>query len=542
MAIGQRKPRLSWAAGAALPLALAIFLAGCEGAPDEAKPVAFVEGFAGLVAADEPRATVVGRDILGNGGNAADAAVAMYFTMAVTLPSRAGLGGGGTCVIFDNGDRAGEALSFLPRTTAGGGLVPLNMRAMAALHARQGIVRWGELLAPAENLARFGHGVSRAFARDLAAAQGVLAADPGMARQFLKQDGTPPREGDQLVQAELATMLSGIRSQGAAYLHSGPVTTRFADLTAAAGMPVTANELRDTAPVFSRAVEVAFGKLGKDVAYFSPPPAANGMVAAQIWRLLTDVRNYEGARLTDRAHLLVEASKRAFSDRAAWLSPEGVSRQEPSALIADSRLEPLMASFEPERATPAMTLSPPPRAIGENPAGASFLAADRFGNAVACSVTMNGLFGSGRLAEGTGIVLAAPPSSQNNGYLSPIAVVIGNTTNGDVRFAAAASGGVAASTSLVSVMLGSALEGLNLDRVVRAARLHHGGLPDEVYYETGMSQEILEALRNRGHVLREAAVLGRVNALACPDGIRDGHQACQVVSDPRGSGLATVVQ
>ncbi len=147
---------------------LAAAVAACSGAPKEdPSEVGLVKGFAGIVAADEPRAATLGRDILGNGGNAADAAVAMYFAMSVTLPSRAGLGGGGVCVIFDNSARKAESLQFLPRASGAKGVVPQTARAMAALHARHGLLPWGQLLSPAESMARFGHPVSRAFVRDL---------------------------------------------------------------------------------------------------------------------------------------------------------------------------------------------------------------------------------------------------------------------------------------------------------------------------------------------------------------------------------------
>ncbi len=542
----QRKPEkraISWA-GPTLLLAL-VTLAGCETlglGGDEEGDIGLVEGFAGLVAADEPRATVVGREVLANGGNAADAAVAIYFTMAVTLPSRAGLGGGGVCVVFDNEDRNGEAVVFLPRASGSGGVVPSGVRAMAALHARQGVLRWGELLRASENLARFGHGVSRAFARDLSAGQARVLADPELARTFQSKAGEPLKEGDQLVQLELAGVLSGIRAQGAAYIHNGPFANRFAEQATAAGMPVTQEELRDSVPLFTKAVAIDLGLFNNDIAYFPPPPAVNGVVAAELWQMLAEVKNYDGARGIDRAHLFVEAAKRAFADRANWMTPEAGSRQPLESLLSEDRIETLFADYNSERTTPAASLPEGSQGVFEDPAGASFVVADRFGNAVACSVTMNGLFGSGRMAQGTGLILAAPATPESNGFLSPTAVIIGNTTNGDIRFAGAASGGAAAPTALVGVLLGAALEDRDLDKVMRAARLHHSGQPDEVFYESGLSREIISGLQSRGHSLQEAVALGRVNALYCPTGVLDGAGGCRVVSDPRGAGLATVVQ
>ena len=132
---------------------LALALAACAGGPSG--QVLEVEGFGGLAAADEPYAATVGRDILGKGGTAADAAVAMYFTMAVTLPSRAGLGGGGVCIAFDQEAEEAQIIDFLPRVTPGGGVIPGNARGMAVLHAQHGSQRWQYLLRRPENLGRW---------------------------------------------------------------------------------------------------------------------------------------------------------------------------------------------------------------------------------------------------------------------------------------------------------------------------------------------------------------------------------------------------
>lgn len=528
---------------ALLGSALALGLAACQG-PDESEPATLVEGFAGMIAADEPRAALVGRDVLGNGGNATDAAVAMYFTMAVTLPSRASLGGGGTCVIFDNGDAVGAALVFPPFVTAEGGLVPTGVRAMAAMHARQGRLKWGELLRPAENLARFGHSASRALARDIEIAAGLLAADPALSQIFRSETGGLVGEGERIVQPELSGVLSGIRSQGAAYVHAGPFAGRFAELSTEAGLPVSVADMREAVPYFGDAIEISLGLTGRDIVYFPPPPSAGGTTAAQLWTLLTDVESYQSLGTAEGAHLFAEAAMRAFADRGDWMARDGSvgASVNAASLVEEARLERLMEGYSSDRHSPLSSLAAQPPQTQEPPAGASFVAGDRFGNAAACSVSMNGLFGLGRSAPGTGIVLGRPPSAQANGYLSPVAAVIGNTTNGDLIFAGAASGGSAAVSALVNVMLDTVEEGEPLNNAVRAARVHHGGRPDEIFFETGLNSRLVGDLQARGHRLQEVATVGRVNALFCEEGVLDEPENCQVVSDPRGKGLGKIAQ
>lgn len=529
----QRKPGGSVARWAGL-LSLCGLLLACQSPSEEEDEAAFVAGFAGLVAADEPRAAVIGRDVLTGGGNAADAAVAMYFAMTVTLPSRASLGSGGVCVVFDNGDKTGEVLEFVPRPS-GAGAVPVGARAMAALHARQGLTNWGELVSPAENLARFGHGLSRAFARDLAAFGTRIAADPELARTF-QANGAVPGEGDRLTQLELAAVLSGIRAQGAGYVHNSQFTNRFAEAMAQAGQSVDLNDLRQATPRYGTAITLPWGD---DLLYFSGPPA-NGILAAQLWQIFTAVEDYEDLDAGERAHLVAEAAARAFGDRARWLRGPAVTVTD--EILGEAHVEALMSGYDGTRHIPVDGLATKPVRITESPFGAGFAVADRFGNAVVCSLTMNGLFGSGRMAPGTGIVLAAPASGQQQGLLSPSAAILGNPVNGDVFLAATASGGAAAATALVQVMLGALVDEKDLETVIRAVRFHHGGRPDELFYESGIRRELVPVLHALGHTLQEATSLGQVNALYCPDGIRDEPQACQVTSDPRGAGLSFVVQ
>ncbi len=479
-----------------------------------------VDGFAGLVAADEPFAATVGRDILGNGGGAADAAVAMYFTMAVTLPSRAGLGGGGVCIVFDREEEAGEVIDFRPRTTSGGGVVPGNTRGMAVLHARRGSQRWEYLLSRAESRGRFSATYSRALIRDIEAGQAKLRGDSETARNLLAPDGALPREGDKLEQIELVTVISGIRREGAGYFYAGPFAQRLAEASSLAGGAMTTDDVRGYTPQVAEAIKVP---VGPHTAFFAPQPAYGGNAGALIWSLLTELRDYGGASAEERATLLAAASRTALGAPAA-----GGSFAKIQGIFDQGELQRLKASYRPEPAGFAGQGA----VAGE---GAGFVVADQWGTAVACSFTMNGLFGSGRTARGTGLLLAAADRG-DTGPTSP--VILANENNGELFFAASAGGGATGIAALSTVMLEAVAAERPLPEAVTRGRVQASRPNATVLIESSLSAGERAALTAQGLQVLPVDRLGRVNALHCPRGLRRDPDECQVVSDPRGWGLA----
>lgn len=489
-------------------------LAACETGPSGR--VVEVDGFGGLAVADEPYAATVGRDVLGNGGTAADAAVAMYFTMAVTLPSRAGLGGGGVCISFDQ--EAAEALiiDFLPRVTPAGGILPGNTRGLAVLHAQHGSQRWQHLLSRAENLARFGANYSRAFVRDLQAGLSKIRGDRLTADILLRAGQALPKEGDRLEQFELSTVISGIRADGAGYFYTGAFANRLAEAFTQAGAPVSAEEVRGYTP---RVAEAVTAPVGDHTAFFAPAPAYGGKTEALIWRLLTEVRSYSGAEPKERAGLLAAAAKTAFLSSSAAAKP---------GLFDESELQQLLAVYRPE----AQRRDSEADQVSE---GASFVSADQFGNAVACGFTMNGLFGSGRTAPGVGILLAAADPGAK-GPTSP--VLVANENTGEVYFAGSAGGGGANVSALMTTMLEGVADEQPLDQAIARGRLHAAGDAGVVMVEEQVGPDERAAISGLGLEPTPAKRLGRVNALHCPRGLRRSPEDCQAVTDPRGWGLA----
>lgn len=498
-----------------------------------------VEGFAGAVSADEPRAATIARDVLGANGSAVDAAVALYFALAVTLPSSAALGGGGVCLVHDAEKSTVEALDFLPRSAAGGGVaVPASARGMAALHARYGRVRWALLLTPAENLARFGTPMSRALAREAATAEEKIKSSPELARVFLTEDGRLIDEGEPLKQEELANVLSQIRQKGAGEIYSGVLARTLAEAAQSVGAPLTLDDLRWTVPQWRETVQLPWGD---HELHFPPPPAAGGLLTAELVSLLSEGRDYAGTATGERPHLFAEASKRAFIERARWMAPEGGSREPVVTLLAAERAEALMRDYDSERAAPMESLAPGIEGRLDNPWAASFVVADRDGMAIACTVTMNDLFGTGRMAPGTGLLLAAAPDGRGRGATALGPVILANKHNGGFFYAAAASGGPAAATAMAQVLLRALAAGEPLATAMAAKRLHHNAMPDVLFFEEGEDDGVLADLARRGHKLEVGGLLGRVQAIWCPESIQSEPGTCQVQSDPRVDGLAVVL-
>lgn len=529
-----------------MALASVVMVGACS-ADEEVQQgtIGFVQGFLGGVAADEPLAAVEGRDVLSRGGTAADAAVAVYFMLSVSMPSAASLGGGGICLVHSPIDEKTEVLDFLARppkqVTPGASrpsAVPGNARGFFALHSKYGRLRWEQLVARAENQARFGAPVSRAFANDLARVGQALMAQPETRRIFGHASGKRLlREGETMTQIELAAFLGAIRRGGPGELYSGALTRRFVEAVQGAGGSLDLEDLRAYRPAWRQTVRIA---IGDEVGHFAPPPAAAGVVAAQMLGILADDDRFADASEEARPHLMVEAALRAFADRGTWLRADGESAVDPAGLTSEDRIGRMAGSIDADRHLAAASLQPAPVERLENPSATSFVVVDRFGQTVACNLTMNNLFGTGRFAEGTGVLLAALPGAAGRGPTSLGPMIVVNENVNDVHFAAASSGGVTAPTSMINVAARTLLAGETLEDAMEAKRVHHEGVPDIAFFENGTGEAVQNSLLARGHRLARTPVLGRVNAVHCGGGFRGNPEGCAIRADmpPRGYGLA----
>ena len=256
-----------------------------------------------------------------------------------------------------------------------------------------------------------------------------------------------------------------------------------------------------------------------------------------MWHMLAAGDRYLNTPVMERPHLLAEITMRAFADRTAWRdSAEGANATD--AVLAADRLDQLIDSYRSDAHTPPDSLDPAPEARSENPAATSFVVVDGEGMAVVCLFTMHNLFGTARVAPGTGIVLAAAPSPEGRGPTSLAALLMVGEGSNDVMLVAGAGGGTAAPSALISVILGTVFETKPLEMAMNRVRLQHGGSPDVLVIEPGFHQAVIDGLARRGHRLLETPNLGRVNAIYCPGGLSANPGGCGASTDIRGFGLA----
>ena len=514
-----------------------LLLAGCASTElDQVLPGGI---FKGAVVADEPLAARAAMEMLAKGGSAADAAVAAYFTLAVTYPSAASLGGGGVCMVSDWDRGEVFALDFVaPKSSATDAYrataVPANVRGMAALHARYGYLDWRTLLAPAEKTARFGEPQTRASAAAYATGGEALLAQTE-ARGTFAPRGALPGEGQSLPQSDLADVLAEIRLNGAGSLYKGPLADRLVRAVEKAGGSLVRQDLWNFKPIWQ---PVAGVRYGNDRVYVAPPPAGGGLVAGQMWQMLAGGKRFAKADQGERNHLLAESARLAFAGRARWLASDGTNMQLGDLLSEEAASKNMAGYSATKTGGQGGADNGPPRQSGA-PASTGVVAMDYLGGAVACSFTAYRPFGTGWVAPGTGILLAPSPEPADRNPLSLNPVMIFNPQVRSMKFAGTGGDGAEGVTALVNVAAAAVIGGQRLDKQIGRPRVHNAG-GTTVYLESAAGDDTAGELAGRGQSVTTVKSLGRVNAIHCPSGypVDPEKVLCWAVSDPRGYGLA----
>ncbi len=527
----------------------------------------------GMVATQEKRATRVGVEILKAGGNAVDAAVAVGFALAVTHPQAGNIGGGGFMLVHLASrnetiaidyretapaamtrdvflDHKGDADPAKSRDSALGVGVPGTVAGLALAHEKYGSGKFtlAQLVAPATTLAREGFAVDDDLADSLPRAQPRLARWPASAKIFLRGDRALTR-GDRLVQEDLAASLQAIAEGGPRAFYEGPLAGKMIAALTASGGIMTLDDLKSYQAIERPAVRGNYR--GYQVASM-PPPSSGGVHLLQILNILEGFRLREsGSGAAATLHLMIEAMKPAYADRAEFLGDPAFVKVPVAGLISKRYADGQRATIDPERARPAQAIRAGNPAAHEGDNTTHYSVVDREGNAVANTYTLNFSYGLGLVAEGTGILLnnelddfaakagvpnayglvggdanAPGPGKRPLSSMSPTIVF----RDGRVFLVTGTPGGSRIITMVLQVILNVIDHQMNVAEAVTAPRIHHQWLPDQVFAERGFSPDTLKLLEQKGHKVVTGATFGSANSiLVTPEGLT-------AAADPRQRG------
>ncbi|MDZ7772006.1 MAG: gamma-glutamyltransferase [Balneolaceae bacterium] len=521
----------------------------------------------------ERHASEIGREILRSGGNAVDAAVAVQFALAVTLPRAGNIGGGGFMVIHlaDGTDTAldyrekaplgagpdmylrdGEYIPELSREGALAVGVPGVVDGMVRALQRHGRLPLEMVMAPAVKLAREGYRLSLTQAEDLNNHADAFRNYAASEEYFTRSDGRPWREGDLFVQEDLARTLERIARQGREGFYAGETAEMIVrEMEKQEGL-ITRRDLREYRSVWREPVTAEWNGYRLHV---MPPPSSGSIAIAQILTMLEpyDLQDM-GFNSARYVHLLTETMRRAFADRSYFLGdPDYVDipRQE---LLSEEYNRGRMASYDPDAATSSNEIGHGEVAgFEESRETTHFSVVDSAGNAVGVTTTLNGSFGSHVSVGGAGFALnnemddftakpgepnmfgliqgeanAVEPGKRMLSSMSPTVV----TRGGQVRAVLGAAGGPRIITATLQSFLNMAVFGMNAQEAISAPRFHHQWLPDNLYYEEyGLSPDTREILLGMGHNLQATGGVGRGHIIWV-----DGEGRRHGAADPRGDG------
>ncbi|OAF09119.1 gamma-glutamyltransferase [Bradyrhizobium neotropicale] len=512
----------------------------------------------GMVVAQEKLSAQVGAEILRRGGNAVDAAVATGFAMAVTYPRAGNIGGGGFMVIHSaerNEDIAIDYREAAPaattpqiflgadgkpdaaksRDSALGIGVPGTVAGLSLALEKYGSGKFtlSQLVEPAISLARDGFVVDNDIADTLPGWHQRLTRWPSTARIFSRPDGTPLREGDRLVQSDLGETLKLVAAQGPRGFYEGTVAEKLAKAVSDAGGIMTSADLRSYQAIIRQPLRGTYR--GYDIVSM-PLPSSGGVVLIEALNML------EGFQLADlkqgspqSLHLLIEAMKRAYADRARYLGDPAFVNAPIETLIAKDYAAKLRAGISSDEATPSSKLASAATSPHEGSNTTHFSVVDAYGNAVSNTYTLNFSYGVGLVADGTGVLLnnelddftAAVGASNAYGLVGfepnlpgpgkrPLSSMSPTIVLKDARpvLVTGSPGGSRIISTVLQVVVNVLDYKMDVAAAVAAPRLHHQWLPDEVRVERGFPDDVLFKLKAMGHLVVEPMGQTSANSIA----------------------------
>ena len=509
----------------------------------------------GMVASQEAMATKIGLDILKQGGNAVDAAVAVGYALAVTLPRAGNLGGGGFMLVYLADKKQVVAIDYREKAPAqasrdmyldeNGEVVP-NLSTFHGLaigtpgtvmgleHARKtyGTLSREQLIAPAIKLAKDGIVVTADLANSLNALKDRLSKWPNTRDIFFKKDGSNYQPGETLKQEDLAKTLSIISKEGEEGFYQGDVAKAIASSIQAANGIVSEKDLENYNVVERKAIQGTYR--GYEV-FSMPPPSSGGVHIVQILNML---ENYDlaamGHNSAQHIHTMVESMRRAYADRSLHLGDSDFVKVPVKTLTSKKYAKELVATINPDKATSSKDIQPDADLPYESDQTTHFSVVDKWGNAATNTYTLNYSYGSGIVAEGTGVLLnnemddfSAKPGHAN-GYgliggeansiapgkrplssMSPTVVL----KDKELFMVTGTPGGSRIITTTLQVISNVIDYDMNIAEATSATRIHHQWLPDYIRIESGLSADTIKLLEQKGHQLKVESTMGSTQTI-----------------------------
>jgi gamma-glutamyltranspeptidase/glutathione hydrolase len=501
----------------------------------------------GIVASTNEVASRVGVDIMKRGGNAVDAAIAVAFALAVTHPAAGNLGGGGFMMIrlkdgrttaidyremapaaatrniyLDQNGRVieGEGGSIEGYRAAG---VPGTVRGMELALKKYGSHRmsWAQLIEPARRLAANGFSVTYTLARGLRGNQDYLSKYAESKRIYLR-NGNLYNEGDVFRQPDLAATFARLQRGGPNEFYQGQTARLIVDDLKRHNGLITMDDMRG---YVAKERETLRGTYRGYEIVSMPPPSSGGAVLIEMLNILEgyDFKKMDSAS-SDRYHLMTEAMRRAFADRAEYMGDTDFVKVPIAGLVDKKYAEHLRLTINRERASSSEQVKAGKPVGYESEETTHFTVVDAEGNAVSNTYTLNNSYGSGAVAKGTGIIMndemddfAAKPGTPNmfgliqgernavaphKRPLSAMTPTFVLRKDGSLWFTVGSPGGPTIINTVLDVITNVIDYNMNIQQAIDAPRIHHQWLPDELVYEPyGLSGDTQRVLAARGHKL-----------------------------------------
>ncbi|TIV56920.1 gamma-glutamyltransferase [Mesorhizobium sp.] len=499
------------------------------------------KGEHGMVVTEQHLATEVGVDVLKKGGNAVDAAVAVGYALAVVFPEAGNIGGGGFMTIrlkdgrttfIDFRERAPLAATrtmYLDKDgkpIKGASLdgylavgVPGSVAGFEMVREKYGTLSRQDLMAPAIAYARDGFVLNQGDAAWFADSADRLAKDAAAAAIFLKKDGKPYGIGEKLVQPDLAASLAAISQKGSDAFYKGAIADAIVKASGVKGGILAKGDFEQYAVRELKPVTCSYR--GYEI-ISSPPPSSGGVIVCEILNVLEGYPlSYLGSASAETVHVMVEAMRHAYVDRNSALGDPDFVDNPVSKLLDKNYGRDIRDKIDPFRAGVSKDLMP--KGLGESKETTHYSIIDKDGNAVAVTYTLNGSFGAGVVAEGTGILLnnemddftqkpgvpnlyglvqgeanAIQPKKTPLSSMSPTIV----TKDGKPFMVIGSPGGSRIITITLEAIVNVIDHGMDIQQAIDAPRIHHQWLPDKVYVEPfGLSPDTEKLLAGMGYHL-----------------------------------------